>query len=84
MKSLKPYRFNSNPSEKQISDSFIKLCAESHEMVDLIVFGQSFDNNRPNDFLSDREKDIVVSTIQWLQTPVGLKFLENNGFTNKK
>jgi hypothetical protein len=47
---------------------------------DLIIFGGKGDGWQPKDFLSEREKMIAVSTIQWLGTPVGKSFLEQCGF----
>jgi hypothetical protein len=53
--------------------------------IDLIVFGQHPNNSMsPKDYLSDREKDIVLSTIQWLGSPVGQRFLDRCGFEPKK
>lgn len=42
----------------------------------LIVFGQKEGMGAyPNDFLTDREENIVLSVIQWLGTPVGQGFI---------
>lgn len=47
------------------------------ENIDLIVFGQKPGTSmEANDNLTERERKIVLSTIQWLGTPVGQSFLE--------
>lgn len=47
------------------------------ENIDLIVFGQKPGTSmEANDNLTERERKIVLSTIQWLGTPVGQGFLE--------
>lgn len=40
-----------------------------------IVFGTE-ENGEPKEYLTDREERILLSTIQWLGTPVGQSFLE--------
>lgn len=70
MKTFKEYRFENNPDEKLIVDKFIDL--HGNEM-DNIVFG----GFNKNDILSEREKNIVLSTIQWMESPIGKQFLKD-------
>lgn len=82
MKTFKEHRFTNNPKEKIFVDEFIKQ--HNHGVdPDLIVFGQKGNSMSPKDYLSDREKDIVLSVIQWLGSPVGQGFLDSCGFVPK-
>ena len=52
--------------------------------MDYIVFGSLRPSQDiPDDYLSDREKNIVLSTIQWLGSPVGQGFLRDCDFELK-
>ena len=78
MEGYKAYRYKNNPKEKEMHDKFL----EQHNIKDdmhLIVFGHN-ENLKPNDYLTNREKRIVLSTIQWLGSPIGTNFLEGCGF----
>lgn len=79
---FKEYRFENNPHEKLFVEAFLRDCAKNH--MDLIVFGSKSDGMKPSDYLTDREKSIVVSTIQWLGSPVGQCFLRDCGFEKIK
>jgi hypothetical protein len=87
MKGYKTDRHKNNPKEKEFHDKFIELFEGSwpYEM-DLVVFKPKLSSYYfpENDSLTDREKRIVISTIQWLGSPVGQKFLNDVGFVNKK
>lgn len=72
---LKQHRFEQNPKEKQFVDDFLNDYS-GYNTMDLIVFGHASTAMQPKDFLSEREKSIVLSTIQWLGSPVGQGFLE--------
>ena len=53
--------------------------------MSFIVFPPSRESgSHPSDYLSDREKRIVLSTIQWLGSPVGQGFLDRNNFKLKE
>ena len=87
MKSNKEYRFKDNPKEKELHDRFITeyiKCKLSPNAIDYLVFGHKKNIHYPDDFLSDREKRIVISTIQWLGSPVGQGFLSECGFEIKE
>jgi len=81
---FKSYRHESNPKEKELHDKFIKHC-QGNDM-DFIVFGHSKspNENYPYDYLTDKEKLIVISTIPWLGSPIGQSFLDDCGFELKK
>lgn len=84
LEGFKKYRHNDNPKEKEFHDKFIKDyidCEKCTCPVDLLVFPAC--NNsvmHPSDYLTDREKRIVISAIQWLGSPVGQSFLRDCGF----
>lgn len=82
MKILKKHRLESNPQEKVFVDEFIKQHCHL-DNLDLIVFGHPSYSTTPKDHLSGREKEIILSTIQWLGSPVGQGFLDSCGFTLK-
>jgi hypothetical protein len=84
MKSYKEYRFKNNPQEKLFVEEFIENHTFFDEEMDLIVFGEKSESMEPRDYLSDRERDIVLSTIQWLGSPVGQEFLDKCGFVPKQ
>lgn len=83
MKTFKIHRFKDNPQEKVFVDEFMKDFSKN-ETPDLIVFSHQSNSSVPKDFLSEREKDIVISTIQWLGSPVGQGFLGRCGFVPKE
>ena len=81
MKGNKTYRHDSNPLEKQLHDSFVKKNnVEDMSMISL----PSKNGMKPDRYLTDDECAIVISTIQWLGSPVGQYFLKENGFELKK
>jgi len=82
MEGYKTNRHAQNPKEKELHDRFLK--EQGGEGMDLIVFGHGSQSLRPNDYLTDREKKIVLSTIQWLGSPVGQNFLYNCGFKQEQ
>lgn len=80
METFKMHRHNNNQKEKEFYDNFIKEHFKGVDM-DLIVFGHPNNSMMPKDYLSYREKQIVLSTIQWLGSPVGNAFLRECGFS---
>lgn len=50
---------------------------------DMVVFGTGVSDSFPKEYLTDRERQIVASVIQWLGTPVGMAFLEKVGFIQR-
>ena len=81
IKGFNTHRHEKNPKEKELHDKFLKEHnREGYEDMDLIVFGHGSQGLTPNDYLSDREKKIVLSAIQWVGSPVGQDFLRSCGF----
>jgi hypothetical protein len=82
MKGLKTYRHKSNSQEKEFHDKFIKQHADND--MSMIVFPPNGDGLSPSEYLSRREESIVITTIQWLGSPVGQGFLRECGFVKEE
>lgn len=84
IKSYKKHRFEQNPQEKIFHDKFKEEHID-HKYggnIDFIAFPPREDGslNYASDTLNDREKSIMLSTIQWLGSSVGQGFLRDCGF----
>lgn len=82
MQGFNVHRHNRNPLEKIFHDKFISEFVNpvySPNILDKIIFGTNSSNN-PSDYLTEREINIAITTIQWLGSPVGQGFLESCGF----
>ena len=80
LKGFKTYRHANNPKEKELHDQFVSQY--SIRDMELIVFGhlESPSGTKPDGNLNERERKIVVSTVQWLGSPVGHSFLRSVGY----
>jgi len=79
MKGLKTYRHASNPLEKVFHDTFINNYGHSLESIVKPVTG----NGYRNEFCTKEEEELMITTIQWLGSPVGIGFLRDCGFKQK-
>lgn len=81
---FKGHRLSQNPMELKHLEVFKEKFDSkySHNQMDYLVFGS--DGSSPKDFLTDREKQIVFSTIQWLGSHVGECYLRDCGYELKK
>lgn len=81
MKGYKTYRHKDNPKEKELHDKFVEWYVNDHSNMDLLVFPPANDQQtRAEDTLSDREKRIVITMVQWMGTPLGQSLLRECGF----
>jgi hypothetical protein len=81
MKGFKTHRHKSNPKEKELHDKFLQHILDRDVNIDLLVFPPANDTQTyAKGTLSDREKQIMLSTVQWLGSPVGQNFLKDCGF----
>ena len=81
MEGLKTYRHETNPLEKDIHDFFVDKFVNHPSGVALELISMPTDGSGdPKDFLSDREKQIMITTIQWLGSSIGQGFLNGCGF----
>jgi len=79
IKGNKTYRHEQNPDEKQLHDNFLEHIGCNYDTMDQIAFSP-----QSNGRLNDREKALMVTTIQWLGSPVGQCFLCDNGYIKQK
>lgn len=79
-KTFKPYRLKEDDNYYNLEVKYVKQFEKEfskNRRIDLMVFGQKEGTSmEPNDYLTDREMKIVLSTIQWLGTPVGQGFIK--------
>jgi hypothetical protein len=73
------HRHEQNPDEKRIHDEFLK-CNYQMEQIVLNCNG----GNHPPRYLSEEEKEIITSAIQWVMSPVGQGLLSKCGFEKVK
>jgi hypothetical protein len=78
MRGFKTYRHGSNPKEKELHDKFIDK--RGNRDISMIVFPPTSRGMAPSEYLTEREENIVITTIQWLGSPVGQNFLNECGF----
>jgi len=76
------HRRESNPQEKKFYDAAIDFKKSSSIIFDQAILGCN-GNGKPNQYLTEREEQIVFSTLQWLGSPVGQSFLDKAGFVPK-
>ena len=83
MEGFNTRRHESNPKEKELHDKFVEQMPHNSDAISRIVFGTYY-GTAPNDYLNPKEEKIVVSTIQWLGSPIGQNFLRDCGFELKE
>jgi len=82
MGGFKTYRHTQNPKEEEFHDKFIEwYLSPGSGNVDLLVFPPEDDHQTyAVDTLTDREKRIVITMIQWMGTPLGQSLMRECGF----
>ena len=83
MKGNKAYRHKDNPKEKELHDKFVKEFSKNGLSMEYISMKLDV-NGKPVGYLTKEEKEIMISTIQWLGSPVGQSFLGRCRFVNKE
>lgn len=80
LKGFKTYRHINNPKEEKLHDEFVSRYTP--EDMNQIVFGGLVhpSERQIDNILSEREQRIVVSTIQWLGSHSGDKFIRSLGY----
>ena len=85
-------RHNRVLQDEQYYDDERKFVAEFNNKnkkadyeISMLIHGSGEGRNydRPKEWVTDKEKEIIMTVIQWLGTPVGKSFLGNCGFTKK-
>ena len=73
------YRFKQNPLELRYAEEWESLntilngALNGRGVLDYIL---SDDKNMPNGEVSDRDREVAATVIQWLGSPVGQKFIK--------
>ena len=81
LEGFKKYRHKDNPKEKELHDKFVeRFDVESMSQIVLRVNGAG----HPDRLLTEYEQRLMITTIQWLGSPVGQGFLRDCGFELKK
>jgi len=83
IKTFNEHRRNSNSTEEKIYQTACKWDKENSVIFDQAILG-SHSTGRPKNYLTDHEKSIVFTTLQWLGSPVGQSFLSECGFEQKE
>ena len=83
METYNSHRHASNPEEENFYKKFLEHINNNSDDISCIVFPPDFRSGGryPSDTLNPREENIVITTIQWLGSPVGQNFLRECGFT---
>ena len=68
------HRLNQNPLEKKFAWTWEKMNGgiQRHGILDYLL---AENNNQPMDEVSDRDREVAATVIQWLGSPVGKIFL---------
>jgi hypothetical protein len=83
IKTFNEHRRRSNSQEAQFYELASKWKGQYNNIFDLAILG-SRGNGTPTEYLTDREEQIVFSTLQWLGSPAGQSFLEQVGYIKKE
>jgi hypothetical protein len=80
----KIYRHKDNPKEAEFHNRFVKRFVNSPNYHGISQIVNEVDGHGyPKTYLSDNEKQAVITAIQWLGSPVGQGFLRDCGFELK-
>jgi hypothetical protein len=72
-KGLHQYRFKENPLEKFYAEQWEKENVEGRVLDYLLAK----DPNHPRDEVTDRDREVAATVIQWLGSPCGQSFVED-------
>jgi len=72
-KGLHQYRFRDNPLEKKFAEAW----EDSNKHGRTLEYLLAKDSNRPNDEVTDRDREVAATVIQWLGSPVGQGFISD-------
>lgn len=81
-KGLKQYRFKNNPEERRFAEAWEKQNNPADSQADSsLAYLLSPDSQKES--VSDRDREVAATTIQWLGSPVGQAFLRDLGYERK-
>lgn len=72
-KGIRQYRFESNPLEKAFAIKWEEL--NNSRLIDILEYILSAEPNSPAS-VTDREREVAATIIQWLGSPVGFGFIK--------
>ncbi|OGU60449.1 MAG: hypothetical protein A2V66_01830 [Ignavibacteria bacterium RBG_13_36_8] len=76
-KGLHQYRFENNPLEEKFAIHWERLNYYRGKVFGILDYLLAKDPNRPNYEVTDRDREIAATVIQWLGSPVGNAFVED-------
>lgn len=79
IKTFNEHRRSTNPQEDKMFEVASKWKEQNNVIFDQAILGCHGSGN-PKDYLTERETQIVFTTLQWLGSPVGQGFLAECGF----
>ena len=78
-KGLRQYRFEDNPMEREFAEEWERInvsqadgTLDGRQTLDYLL---ADDCNRPAGEVTDRDRVVAATVIQWLGSPVGMEFL---------
>lgn len=77
-KSNNQHRFKQNPSEKKIANAWEEINTDVYGKLDgkgILDYLLAEKINKPNGEVTDRDRMVAATVIQWLGSPVGRNFL---------
>lgn len=84
IKTFKEYRLTEDNKQEVIMVEEFKKHVKDGYIPDQIVFGtKEGTSSTPNQYLTDREKQVMLSTLQWLGSHVGQCYLRDCGLLNE-
>ena len=76
-KGLHHNRCKGNPLEKRFAEKWDEMNSEFKYGIGTLDYILALNNNRPSGEVSDRDRQVAASIIQWLGSPVGQNFLKD-------
>lgn len=84
IKTFKEYRLTEDNKQEIVMINQFKNDVKDGNIPDLIVFGvREGASTQPKEYLTDREKQVMLSTLQWLGSHVGQCYLRDCGLLNE-
>lgn len=74
-KGLRQYRFMENPIEKIFAEEWDRLNSIGHHST--LDYLLAKEPNHPKGEVTDRDREVAATVIQWLGSPVGQNFLKD-------
>lgn len=76
-KGLSQHRFNQNPLEKKFAEAWEKINTVNRNGNNTLDYLLAENVNKPNGEVTERDRVVAATIIQWLGSPVGQYFLKD-------